>query len=53
MNKEQALQLLVDLAYGAELPKGVNGVQASQHLQSIHEAKTILESFIKDKEEDK
>lgn len=51
MKKEQALQLLVDLAYMAELPKGTTGVQASNHLQSIHEAKTILESLIKDKED--
>ena len=47
MNKEQALELLVNLAYGAELPKGLNGVDASKYLNQINEAKTVIESVLK------
>jgi hypothetical protein len=53
MNKDQALTILLELAYKAELPKGVTGIEASNYLQTINEAKTILESFLKEKKEDK
>jgi hypothetical protein len=47
MSKEQALELLVSLAYSAELPKGLTGVEASKYLNNINEAKSIIESIIK------
>jgi hypothetical protein len=46
MNKEQALELLVNLAVAAELPKGLTGVEASKYLNNITEAKNILEFVI-------
>ena len=51
MNKEQALKVLLELAYRAELPKSLTGVEASQYLNQINEAKTILESCIKEKDD--
>lgn len=51
MTKDQALQVLVELAYKAELPKGVTGSDAAQYLNTIQEAKNILESFLKEKED--
>ncbi len=48
MNKEQALELLVNLAYLADLPKGLTGVDASKYLNQINEAKTIIESILKE-----
>tara|TARA_R110002020_G_scaffold301428_1_gene516874 strand:- start:1018 stop:1173 length:156 start_codon:yes stop_codon:yes gene_type:complete len=48
MNKEQALELLVNLAYSAELPKALTGVDASKYLNQINEAKTIIESILKE-----
>lgn len=53
MNKEQALKVLLELAYRAELPKSLTGVEASQYLNQINEAKTILESCIKEKNDKK
>jgi hypothetical protein len=53
MNKEQALKVLLELAYRAELPKSLTGVEASQYLNQINEAKTILESCIKEKDDKK
>jgi len=53
MRKEQALQLLIELAYRAELPKSFTGVEASQYLNQINEAKTVLESCIKEKDDKK
>ena len=47
MNKEQALEVLVNLAYQAEIPKGFTGVEASKYLNQINEAKTVLESALK------
>lgn len=47
MSEEQAIQILVDLAYKAELPKGITGAEASQYLNTIHQAKTVLESIKK------
>lgn len=47
MSKEQALELLVNLACLAELPKGLTGVEASKYLNNINEAKNIIESIIK------
>jgi len=50
MDKEKALELLVNLAVAAELPKGLTGVEASKYLNNITEAKNILESILsKDK----
>jgi hypothetical protein len=51
MTKDQALKVLVELAYKAELPKGLTGAEASSYLKSIHEAKTVIESFLKEKED--
>lgn len=52
MTKEQALQILVELAYKAELPKGTTGAEASQYLNTIHQAKTVLESLNKEVKSD-
>jgi hypothetical protein len=48
MNKSEALNMLVELAYGCELPKGTTGKQASQHIQAIQKAENILKSLLKD-----
>jgi hypothetical protein len=48
MNKEQALELLVNLAYLADLPKGLTGEDAIKYLNQINEAKTIIESILKE-----
>ena len=47
MSKDQALELLVSLAYSAELPKGLTGVEASKYLNGIAEAEKVLKSIIK------
>lgn len=52
MDKSQALQVLVELAFKAELPKGLTGSEASNYLQTIRQAKTVLESVIKEDKED-
>lgn len=51
MNKEQALEVLLNLAYQAELPKGFTGIEASKYLNQINEAKTVLESALKGSKE--
>ena len=51
MDKQQALNILFDLALSAELPKGLTGKEASNYIGKIHEAKALIESCIKtDKE---
>jgi len=49
MDKKQALNILADLAFSAELPKALTVKEASQYINQIQEAKKVLESVIIDK----
>jgi len=49
MNKEQALNILIELAYKAELPKALTGNDAKLYIEQLNMAISIVESCIKDK----
>ncbi len=53
MTKKQALDVLVELAFSAELPKALTAKEASKYINQIQTAKTTLESVIKEDKEDK
>lgn len=48
MNKEQALNILADLAFKADLPKGLTGNEARMYVEQIITAITILKTLIKE-----
>tara|TARA_Y100000004_G_scaffold1661_1_gene2121 strand:- start:1900 stop:2049 length:150 start_codon:yes stop_codon:yes gene_type:complete len=48
MSKEQALSIISELAYKAELPKGLTGNEAKMYIDQLNMAINILESCIKD-----
>jgi len=48
MNKEQALNILADLAFKADLPKGLTGNEARMYVEQINTAITILKTLIKE-----
>jgi hypothetical protein len=48
MNKEQALDILADLAFKADLPKGLTGNEARMYVEQINTAITILKTLIKE-----
>lgn len=48
MNKEQALNILADLAFKADLPKGLTGNEARMYVEQINTAITILKALIKE-----
>jgi len=48
MNKEQALNILAELAFKADLPKGLNGNEARMYVEQINQAITILKAIIKE-----
>tara|TARA_R100001015_G_C4613982_1_gene169752 strand:+ start:804 stop:953 length:150 start_codon:yes stop_codon:yes gene_type:complete len=48
MNKEQALKILIDLAYKAELPKALTGNDAKMYIDQLNTAINIVKEVIKD-----
>ena len=48
MNKEQALNILADLAFKADLPKGLTGNEARMYVEQINTAITTLKALIKE-----
>tara|TARA_R100001460_G_scaffold105405_1_gene151974 strand:+ start:1552 stop:1701 length:150 start_codon:yes stop_codon:yes gene_type:complete len=48
MNKEQALNILSELAFKADLPKGFTGNDARMYIEQINQAITILKAIIKE-----
>ena len=48
MNKEQALNILSELAFKAEIPKGLTGNDARMYIDQIVQAITILKAIIKE-----
>lgn len=48
MNKEQALSILIELAFKAELPKGLTGHEAKMYIEQINTAITTLKAVIKE-----
>ena len=48
MNKEQALNILAELAFKADLPKGLTGNEARMYIEQITQAITILKAVIKE-----
>lgn len=48
MNKEQALSILADLAFKADLPKGLTGNEARMYVEQINTAITTLKALIKE-----
>jgi len=48
MNKEQALKILIDLAFKAELPKGLTGNDAKMYIDQLNGAINIIKESIKD-----
>jgi len=48
MNKEQALNILADLAFKADLPKGLTGNEAILYVEQINTAITTLKALIKE-----
>tara|TARA_R100001463_G_scaffold28613_1_gene65537 strand:+ start:2527 stop:2676 length:150 start_codon:yes stop_codon:yes gene_type:complete len=48
MNKEQALNILIDLAYKAELPKALTGNDAKMYIDQLNTAISIVKEVIKD-----
>jgi|GEM_PF-6896018 len=48
MNKEQALNILIDLAFKADLPKGLTGNDAQVYIEQLNGAINIIKEAIKD-----
>jgi hypothetical protein len=48
MNTEQALSILIDLAYKAELPKALTGNDAKIYIEQLNMAINIIKSKIKE-----
>jgi hypothetical protein len=48
MNAEQALNILIDLAYKAELPKALTGNDAKLYIEQLNMAINIIKSKIKE-----
>jgi len=48
MNKEQALSILAELAFKADLPKGLTGNDARMYVEQINTAITTLKALIKE-----
>ena len=48
MNKEQALNILADLAFKADLPKGLTGNEARMYVEQINTAITTLKALMKE-----
>lgn len=48
MKKEQALSILIELAFKAELPKGLTGNDARMYIEQINTAITTLKAVIKE-----
>ena len=50
MNKDQALNILAELAFKADLPKGLTGNDAKIYIEQITTAINILKAIIKDEQ---
>ena len=48
MNTEQALNILIDLAYKAELPKALTGNDAKLYIEQLNMAINLIKSKIKE-----
>tara|TARA_Y100001938_G_scaffold143057_1_gene215250 strand:- start:5723 stop:5872 length:150 start_codon:yes stop_codon:yes gene_type:complete len=48
MNKQQALNILAELAFKADLPKGLTGNDAKIYVEQITTAINILKAIIKE-----
>ena len=48
MNKVQALCLLAEFAFKADLPKGLTGIDARMYVEHINTAITTLKALIKE-----
>tara|TARA_R100001440_G_scaffold23689_1_gene38586 strand:+ start:17002 stop:17151 length:150 start_codon:yes stop_codon:yes gene_type:complete len=46
MSKQDALNILSELAFRAELPKGLNGNDAKAYIEQINNAIIVLQSII-------
>jgi hypothetical protein len=48
MSKEEALSILSDLAFRADLPKGLTGNDAKIYIEQINNAISLLKAIIKE-----